>query len=181
MNLAISEREWPFQDHIFKQRNKFAWSSATSSRHPNADKLDCRHSEKIHYGKTRTGIVYRRNRLRKSTSLAALIDYRNAMLRSYHHHWRPMNIYIHTKDLWSTNESWSWYHDYEDALKKPCVRHPIYSDRWNPIQETMEHPWLLQKQSFMLSTLHANNSIRRSTEYQLLPKSAAINYYWIVA
>jgi len=62
----------------------------------------CRHTEKIHYGKTRTDIVYRATGSGKSTSLAALIDYRNTNASGHIITIEDLsNIYIHTKNLWS--------------------------------------------------------------------------------
>ena len=103
MNLAISEEGiGRFRVNIFKQRHKIAMVIRNIKTDiPNADKLGLPQVLKdvimekrgliLFVGGTGSG---------KSTSLAALIDHRNANCRrAYHHHRRPGGIRASAQEM----------------------------------------------------------------------------------
>jgi twitching motility protein PilU len=165
MNLAISESGvGRFRVNIFKQRNSFALVIRNIKIDiPNADKLGLppilRKSimEKrgliLFIGATGSG---------KSTSLAALIDYRNANASGHIITIEDPIEYIHPhkKSLVNQREVGVDTLSYEDALKNTLRQAPdVILIGEIRSQETMEHALVFAETGHLcLSTLHANNS-----------------------
>ncbi|MGZ8165859.1 MAG: PilT/PilU family type 4a pilus ATPase [Methylobacter sp.] len=165
MNLAISESGiGRFRVNIFKQRNSFALVIRNIKVEiPNADKLGLppilRKSimEKrgliLFVGGTGSG---------KSTSLAALIDYRNSNASGHIITIEDPIEYIHPhkKSLVNQREVGVDTMSYEDALKNTLRQAPdVILIGEIRSQETMEHALAFAETGHLcLSTLHANNS-----------------------
>jgi twitching motility protein PilU len=165
MNLAISESGiGRFRVNIFKQRNSFALVIRNIKVDiPNADKLGLppilRKSimEKrgliLFIGGTGSG---------KSTSLAALIDYRNSNASGHIITIEDPIEYIHPhkKSLVNQREVGVDTMSYEDALKNTLRQAPdVILIGEIRSQETMEHALAFAETGHLcLSTLHANNS-----------------------
>jgi twitching motility protein PilU len=165
MNLAISEPGvGRFRVNIFKQRNSFALVIRNIKVDiPNADKLGLpailRKSilEKrgliLFIGGTGSG---------KSTSLAALIDYRNANASGHIITIEDPIEYLHPhkKSLINQREVGVDTMSYEDALKNALRQAPdVILIGEIRSRETMEHALAFAETGHLcLSTLHANNS-----------------------
>ena len=165
MNLAISESGvGRFRVNIFKQRNSFALVIRNIKIDiPNADKLGLppilRKSimEKrgliLFIGGTGSG---------KSTSLAALIDYRNSNASGHIITIEDPIEYIHPhkKSLVNQREVGVDTLSYEDALKNTLRQAPdVILIGEIRSRETMEHALAFAETGHLcLSTLHANNS-----------------------
>jgi twitching motility protein PilU len=165
MNLAISEPGvGRFRVNIFKQRNSFALVIRNIKIDiPNADKLGLppilRKSimEKrgliLFIGGTGSG---------KSTSLAALIDYRNTNASGHIITIEDPIEYLHShkKSLINQREVGVDTLSYEDALKNTLRQAPdVILIGEIRSRETMEHALAFAETGHLcLSTLHANNS-----------------------
>jgi twitching motility protein PilU len=165
MNLAISEPGvGRFRVNIFKQRNSFALVIRNIKIDiPNADKLGLppilRKSimEKrgliLFIGGTGSG---------KSTSLAALIDYRNTNAAGHIITIEDPIEYLHShkKSLINQREVGVDTLSYEDALKNTLRQAPdVILIGEIRSRETMEHALAFAETGHLcLSTLHANNS-----------------------
>jgi twitching motility protein PilU len=165
MNLAISEPGvGRFRVNIFKQRNSFALVIRNIKVDiPNADKLGLptilRKSilEKrgliLFIGGTGSG---------KSTSLAALIDYRNANASGHIITIEDPIEYLHPhkRSLINQREVGVDTLSYEDALKNALRQAPdVILIGEIRSRETMEHALAFAETGHLcLSTLHANNS-----------------------
>jgi twitching motility protein PilU len=165
MNLAISEPGiGRFRVNIFKQRNSFALVIRNIKIDiPNADKLGLppilRKSimEKrgliLFIGGTGSG---------KSTSLAALIDYRNTNASGHIITIEDPIEYLHPhkKSLVNQREVGVDTLSYEDALKNTLRQAPdVILIGEIRSRETMEHALAFAETGHLcLSTLHANNS-----------------------
>lgn len=165
MNLAISEAGiGRFRINIFKQRNCFALVIRNIKVDiPNADKLGLPPILKktimekrgliLFVGGTGSG---------KSTSLAALIDYRNANASGHIITIEDPIEYIHPhkKSLVNQREVGVDTMSYEDALKNTLRQAPdVILIGEIRSQETMEHALAFAETGHLcLSTLHANNS-----------------------
>lgn len=165
MNLAISEPGiGRFRINIFKQRNCFSLVIRNIKVEiPNADKLGLPPILKktilekrgliLFVGGTGSG---------KSTSLAALIDYRNANSSGHIITIEDPIEYIHPhkKSLVNQREVGVDTMSYEDALKNTLRQAPdVILIGEIRSQETMEHALAFAETGHLcLSTLHANNS-----------------------
>ena len=165
MNLAISEPGvGRFRVNIFKQRNSYALVIRNIKMEiPNADKLGLppilRKSimEKrgliLFVGGTGSG---------KSTSLAALIDYRNSNASGHIITIEDPIEYLHPhkKSLVNQREVGVDTLSYEDALKNTLRQAPdVILIGEIRSRETMEHALAFAETGHLcLSTLHANNS-----------------------
>lgn len=165
MNLAISEPGiGRFRVNIFKQRNNFALVIRNIKVEiPNADKLGLPPILKktimekrgliLFVGGTGSG---------KSTSLAALIDYRNANASGHIITIEDPIEYIHPhkKSLVNQREVGVDTMSYEDALKNTLRQAPdVILIGEIRSRETMEHALAFAETGHLcLSTLHANNS-----------------------
>ncbi len=165
MNLAISEEGiGRFRINIFKQRNSFALVIRNIKVDiPNADKLGLPPILKqtimekrgliLFVGGTGSG---------KSTSLAALIDYRNSNASGHIITIEDPIEYIHPhkKSLVNQREVGVDTMSYEDALKNTLRQAPdVILIGEIRSRETMEHALAFAETGHLcLSTLHANNS-----------------------
>lgn len=165
MNLAISEQGiGRFRVNIFKQRNSFSLVIRNIKVEiPNADKLGLPEVLKrvimekrgliLFIGGTGSG---------KSTSLAALIDHRNANSSGHIITIEDPIEYIHPhkKSLVNQREVGVDTLSYEDALKNTLRQAPdVILIGEIRSQETMEHALAFAETGHLcLSTLHANNS-----------------------
>lgn len=165
MNLAISEPGiGRFRINIFKQRNSFALVIRNIKVEiPNADKLGLPEILKqtimekrgliLFIGGTGSG---------KSTSLAALIDYRNSNASGHIITIEDPIEYIHQhkKSLVNQREVGVDTLSYEDALKNTLRQAPdVILIGEIRSRETMEHALAFAETGHLcLSTLHANNS-----------------------
>ena len=165
LNLAISEQGiGRFRINIFKQRNTFSLVIRNIKVEiPNADKLGLPDILKkvimekrgliLFIGGTGSG---------KSTSLAALIDHRNANSSGHIITIEDPIEYIHPhkKALVNQREVGVDTLSYEDALKNTLRQAPdVILIGEIRSQETMEHALAFAETGHLcLSTLHANNS-----------------------
>jgi twitching motility protein PilU len=165
LNLAISEPGiGRFRVNIFKQRNSFALVIRNIKVDiPNADKLGLPEVLKktimekrgliLFVGGTGSG---------KSTSLAALIDHRNANSSGHIITIEDPIEYIHPhkKSLVNQREVGVDTLSYEDALKNTLRQAPdVILIGEIRSQETMEHALAFAETGHLcLSTLHANNA-----------------------
>ena len=165
LNLAISEQGiGRFRINIFKQRNTFSLVIRNIKVEiPNADKLGLPDILKkvimekrgliLFIGGTGSG---------KSTSLAALIDHRNANSSGHIITIEDPIEYIHPhkKSLVNQREVGVDTLSYEDALKNTLRQAPdVILIGEIRSQETMEHALAFAETGHLcLSTLHANNS-----------------------
>jgi len=165
LNLALSEPGiGRFRVNIFKQRNSFALVIRNIKVDiPNADKLGLPEVLKktimekrgliLFVGGTGSG---------KSTSLAALIDYRNANASGHIITIEDPIEYIHPhkKSLVNQREVGVDTLSYEDALKNTLRQAPdVILIGEIRSQETMEHALAFAETGHLcLSTLHANNA-----------------------
>jgi twitching motility protein PilU len=165
LNLAISEQGiGRFRINIFKQRNCFSLVIRNIKVEiPNADKLGLPDVLKrvimekrgliLFIGGTGSG---------KSTSLAALIDHRNANSSGHIITIEDPIEYIHPhkKSLVNQREVGVDTLSYEDALKNTLRQAPdVILIGEIRSQETMEHALAFAETGHLcLSTLHANNS-----------------------
>lgn len=165
LNLAISEPGiGRFRINIFKQRNCFALVIRNiKTEIPNADKLGLPEVLKktimekrglvLFVGGTGSG---------KSTSLAALIDYRNSHASGHIITIEDPIEYIHPhkKSLVNQREVGVDTMSYEDALKNTLRQAPdVILIGEIRSRETMEHALAFAETGHLcLSTLHANNS-----------------------
>lgn len=165
LNLAISEQGiGRFRINIFKQRNTFSLVIRNIKVEiPNADKLGLPDVLKkvimekrgliLFIGGTGSG---------KSTSLAALIDHRNANSSGHIITIEDPIEYIHPhkKSLVNQREVGVDTLSYEDALKNTLRQAPdVILIGEIRSQETMEHALAFAETGHLcLSTLHANNS-----------------------
>ncbi len=165
LNLAISESGvGRFRVNIFKQRNSFSLVIRNIKVEiPNADKLGLPDILKrvimekrgliLFVGSTGSG---------KSTSLAALIDHRNANSSGHIITIEDPIEYIHPhkKSLVNQREVGVDTLSYEDALKNTLRQAPdVILIGEIRSQETMEHALAFAETGHLcLSTLHANNS-----------------------
>ena len=165
LNLAISEPGiGRFRVNIFKQRNSFALVIRNiKTEIPNADKLGLPKVLKktimekrgliLFIGGTGSG---------KSTSLAALIDYRNSHTSGHIITIEDPIEYIHPhkKSLVNQREVGVDTMSYEDALKNTLRQAPdVILIGEIRSRETMEHALAFAETGHLcLSTLHANNS-----------------------
>ena len=165
LNLAISEPGiGRFRVNIFKQRNSFALVIRNiKTEIPNADKLGLPEVLKktimekrgliLFIGGTGSG---------KSTSLAALIDYRNSHTSGHIITIEDPIEYIHPhkKSLVNQREVGVDTMSYEDALKNTLRQAPdVILIGEIRSRETMEHALAFAETGHLcLSTLHANNS-----------------------
>jgi twitching motility protein PilU len=165
LNLAISEQGiGRFRINIFKQRNCFSLVIRNIKVEiPNADKLGLPEILKktimekrgliLFIGGTGSG---------KSTSLAALIDHRNANSSGHIITIEDPIEYIHPhkKSLVNQREVGVDTLSYEDALKNTLRQAPdVILIGEIRSQETMEHALAFAETGHLcLSTLHANNS-----------------------
>jgi twitching motility protein PilU len=165
LNLAISEQGiGRFRINIFKQRNSFSLVIRNIKVDiPNADKLGLPDVLKrvimekrgliLFIGGTGSG---------KSTSLAALIDHRNANSSGHIITIEDPIEYIHPhkKSLVNQREVGVDTLSYEDALKNTLRQAPdVILIGEIRSQETMEHALAFAETGHLcLSTLHANNS-----------------------
>jgi twitching motility protein PilU len=165
LNLAISEQGiGRFRINIFKQRNSFSLVIRNIKVEiPNADKLGLPDVLKrvimekrgliLFIGGTGSG---------KSTSLAALIDHRNANSSGHIITIEDPIEYIHPhkKSLVNQREVGVDTLSYEDALKNTLRQAPdVILIGEIRSQETMEHALAFAETGHLcLSTLHANNS-----------------------
>lgn len=165
MNLAISEEGiGRFRVNIFKQRHKIAMVIRNIKTDiPNADKLGLPQVLKdvimekrgliLFVGGTGSG---------KSTSLAALIDHRNA---NHDGHIITIEdpveyVHPHKKSIINQREVGVDTDSYEDALKNTLRQAPdVILIGEIRAQETMEHALAFAETGHLcLSTLHANNA-----------------------
>ncbi|MGR8979976.1 MAG: PilT/PilU family type 4a pilus ATPase [Gammaproteobacteria bacterium] len=165
LNLAISEPGiGRFRVNIFKQRNSFALVIRNIKVDiPNADKLGLPQVLKntimekrgliLFVGGTGSG---------KSTSLAALIDYRNSHSSGHIITIEDPIEYLHPhkKSLVNQREVGVDTLSYEDALKNTLRQAPdVILIGEVRTQETMEHALAFSETGHLcLSTLHANNA-----------------------
>ncbi|WP_024296990.1 PilT/PilU family type 4a pilus ATPase [Methylomicrobium lacus] len=165
LNLALSEPGiGRFRVNIFKQRNSFALVIRNIKVDiPNADKLGLPEVLKktimekrgliLFVGGTGSG---------KSTSLAALIDYRNTHASGHIITIEDPIEYIHPhkKSLVNQREVGVDTLSYEDALKNTLRQAPdVILIGEIRSQETMEHALAFAETGHLcLSTLHANNA-----------------------
>ncbi|MGZ8096913.1 MAG: PilT/PilU family type 4a pilus ATPase [Methylosarcina sp.] len=165
LNLALSEPGvGRFRVNIFKQRNSFALVIRNIKVDiPNADKLGLPQVLKntimekrgliLFVGGTGSG---------KSTSLAALIDYRNSNSSGHIITIEDPIEYIHPhkKSLVNQREVGVDTLSYEDALKNTLRQAPdVILIGEIRSQETMEHALAFAETGHLcLSTLHANNA-----------------------
>jgi twitching motility protein PilU len=165
MNLAISEPGvGRFRVNIFKQRNSFALVIRNIKIDiPNADKLGLpailrksimeKRGLVLFIGGTGSG---------KSTSLAALIDYRNANASGHIITIEDPIEYLHPhkRSLINQREVGVDTMSYEDALKNALRQAPdVILIGEIRSRETMEHALAFAETGHLcLSTLHANNS-----------------------
>lgn len=165
LNLALSEPGiGRFRINIFKQRNSFALVIRNIKIDiPNADKLGLPQVLKdtimekrgliLFVGGTGSG---------KSTSLAALIDYRNSHSSGHIITIEDPIEYIHPhkKSLVNQREVGVDTLSYEDALKNTLRQAPdVILIGEIRTQETMEHALAFAETGHLcLSTLHANNA-----------------------
>jgi twitching motility protein PilU len=165
LNLALSEPGvGRFRVNIFKQRNSFALVIRNIKVDiPNADKLGLSQVLKntimekrgliLFVGGTGSG---------KSTSLAALIDYRNSNSSGHIITIEDPIEYIHPhkKSLVNQREVGVDTLSYEDALKNTLRQAPdVILIGEIRSQETMEHALAFAETGHLcLSTLHANNA-----------------------
>lgn len=165
MNLAISEPGvGRFRVNIFKQRNSFALVIRNIKVDiPNADKLGLpailrksimeKRGLVLFIGGTGSG---------KSTSLAALIDYRNANASGHIITIEDPIEYLHPhkRSLINQREVGVDTLSYEDALKNALRQAPdVILIGEIRSRETMEHALAFAETGHLcLSTLHANNS-----------------------
>jgi twitching motility protein PilU len=165
LNLALSEPGiGRFRVNIFKQRNSFALVIRNIKVDiPNADKLGLPQVLKntimekrgliLFVGGTGSG---------KSTSLAALIDYRNSNSSGHIITIEDPIEYIHPhkKSLINQREVGVDTLSYEDALKNTLRQAPdVILIGEIRSQETMEHALAFAETGHLcLSTLHANNA-----------------------
>lgn len=165
MNLAISEEGiGRFRVNIFKQRHKIAMVIRNiKTEIPNADKLGLPQVLKdvimekrgliLFVGGTGSG---------KSTSLAALIDHRNASADGHIITIEDPVEYVHPhkKCIINQREVGVDTDSYEDALKNTLRQAPdVILIGEIRAQETMEHALAFAETGHLcLSTLHANNA-----------------------
>lgn len=165
MNLAISEEGiGRFRVNIFKQRHKIAMVIRNIKTDiPNADKLGLPQVLKdvimekrgliLFVGGTGSG---------KSTSLAALIDHRNASADGHIITIEDPVEYVHPhkKCIINQREVGVDTDSYEDALKNTLRQAPdVILIGEIRAQETMEHALAFAETGHLcLSTLHANNA-----------------------
>ncbi|WGZ93874.1 MAG: PilT/PilU family type 4a pilus ATPase [Candidatus Thiothrix putei] len=165
MNLAISEEGiGRFRINIFKQRHKIAMVIRNiKTEIPNADKLGLPQVLKdvimekrgliLFVGGTGSG---------KSTSLAALIDHRNASADGHIITIEDPVEYVHPhkKCIINQREVGVDTDSYEDALKNTLRQAPdVILIGEIRAQETMEHALAFAETGHLcLSTLHANNA-----------------------
>ena len=165
MNLAISEPGiGRFRVNIFKQRNSFALVIRNIKVDiPNADMLGLPPILKKSIMEKRGLILFIGGTgSGKSTSLAALIDYRNANASGHIITIEDPIEYIHPhkKSLVNQREVGVDTMSYEDALKNTLRQAPdVILIGEIRSQETMEHALAFAETGHLcLSTLHANNS-----------------------
>jgi twitching motility protein PilU len=165
MNLAISEPGiGRFRVNIFKQRNNFALVIRNIKVDiPNADKLGLPPILKKSIMEKRGLILFIGGTgSGKSTSLAALIDYRNTNASGHIITIEDPIEYIHPhkKSLVNQREVGVDTMSYEDALKNTLRQAPdVILIGEIRSRETMEHALAFAETGHLcLSTLHANNS-----------------------
>ncbi len=165
MNLAISEPGiGRFRVNIFKQRNSFALVIRNIKVDiPNADKLGLPPILKKSIMEKRGLILFIGGTgSGKSTSLAALIDYRNTNASGHIITIEDPIEYIHPhkKSLVNQREVGVDTMSYEDALKNTLRQAPdVILIGEIRSRETMEHALAFAETGHLcLSTLHANNS-----------------------
>jgi twitching motility protein PilU len=165
LNLAISEPGiGRFRINIFKQRNCFALVIRNIKVEiPNADKLGLPAVLKKSIMEKRGLILFVGGTgSGKSTSLAALIDYRNSNVSGHIITIEDPIEYIHPhkKSLVNQREVGVDTLSYEDALKNTLRQAPdVILIGEIRSQETMEHALAFAETGHLcLSTLHANNS-----------------------
>jgi twitching motility protein PilU len=165
MNLAISEPGiGRFRVNIFKQRSSFALVIRNIKVDiPNADKLGLPPILKKSIMEKRGLILFIGGTgSGKSTSLAALIDYRNANSSGHIITIEDPIEYLHShkKSLVNQREVGVDTMSYEDALKNTLRQAPdVILIGEIRSQETMEHALAFAETGHLcLSTLHANNS-----------------------
>ena len=165
MNLAISEPGiGRFRINIFKQRNCFALVIRNIKVDiPNADKLGLPPILKKSIMEKRGLILFIGGTgSGKSTSLAALIDYRNSNASGHIITIEDPIEYIHPhkKSLVNQREVGVDTMSYEDALKNTLRQAPdVILIGEIRSRETMEHALAFAETGHLcLSTLHANNS-----------------------
>jgi twitching motility protein PilU len=165
LNLAISEPGiGRFRVNIFKQRNSFALVIRNIKVDiPNADKLGLPQVLKNSIMEKRGLILFVGGTgSGKSTSLAALIDYRNTNSSGHIITIEDPIEYIHPhkKSLVNQREVGVDTLSYEDALKNTLRQAPdVILIGEIRTQETMEHALAFAETGHLcLSTLHANNA-----------------------
>jgi twitching motility protein PilU len=165
LNLAISEPGiGRFRVNIFKQRNSFALVIRNIKVDiPNADKLGLPPILKKSIMEKRGLILFIGGTgSGKSTSLAALIDYRNANASGHIITIEDPIEYLHPhkKSLINQREVGVDTMSYEDALKNTLRQAPdVILIGEIRSRETMEHALAFAETGHLcLSTLHANNS-----------------------
>ncbi len=165
MNLAISEPGiGRFRVNIFKQRNSFALVIRNIKVDiPNADKLGLPSILKKSIMEKRGLILFIGGTgSGKSTSLAALIDYRNSNASGHIITIEDPIEYLHPhkKSLVNQREVGVDTLSYEDALKNTLRQAPdVILIGEIRTRETMEHALAFAETGHLcLSTLHANNS-----------------------
>ncbi|MDD5463343.1 MAG: PilT/PilU family type 4a pilus ATPase [Methylococcales bacterium] len=165
MNLAISEPGiGRFRVNIFKQRNSFALVIRNIKVDiPNVDKLGLPPILKKSIMEKRGLILFIGGTgSGKSTSLAALIDYRNTNASGHIITIEDPIEYLHShkKSLVNQREVGVDTLSYEDALKNTLRQAPdVILIGEIRSQETMEHALAFAETGHLcLSTLHANNS-----------------------
>lgn len=165
MNLAISEPGvGRFRVNIFKQRNSYALVIRNIKMEiPNADKLGLPPILKKSIMEKRGLILFIGGTgSGKSTSLAALIDYRNSNASGHIITIEDPIEYIHPhkKSLVNQREVGVDTMSYEDALKNTLRQAPdVILIGEIRSRETMEHALAFAETGHLcLSTLHANNS-----------------------
>jgi twitching motility protein PilU len=165
LNLAISEQGiGRFRVNIFKQRNCFSLVIRNIKVEiPNADKLGLPEIlKRVIMEKRGLILVIGGTGSGKSTSLAALIDHRNANSSGHIITIEDPIEYIHPhkKSLVNQREVGVDTLSYEDALKNTLRQAPdVILIGEIRSQETMEHALAFAETGHLcLSTLHANNS-----------------------
>ncbi|MDD2659386.1 MAG: PilT/PilU family type 4a pilus ATPase [Methylococcales bacterium] len=165
MNLAISEPGvGRFRVNIFKQRNSYALVIRNIKMEiPNADKLGLPPILKKSIMEKRGLILFVGGTgSGKSTSLAALIDYRNSNVSGHIITIEDPIEYLHPhkKSLVNQREVGVDTLSYEDALKNTLRQAPdVILIGEIRSRETMEHALAFAETGHLcLSTLHANNS-----------------------
>lgn len=165
LNLAISEAGiGRFRVNIFKQRNSFALVIRNIKVDiPNADKLGLPQVLKSSIMEKRGLILFVGGTgSGKSTSLAALIDYRNSNASGHIITIEDPIEYLHPhkKSLVNQREVGVDTLSYEDALKNTLRQAPdVILIGEIRSQETMEHALAFAETGHLcLSTLHANNA-----------------------